>query len=41
MDIYNTNIIDNISSDNIDNKYLNDQFYNIYELLNKEKEILN
>ena len=37
MDIYLQNIIDNISSDNIDNKYLNDQFYNIYELLNKEK----
>lgn len=37
MDIYLQNIINNISSDNIDNKYLNDQFYNIYELLNKEK----
>jgi hypothetical protein len=37
MDIYLQNIINNISSDNIDNKYLNDQFYNIYNLLKKEK----
>ena len=37
MDIHLQNIINNISSDNIDNIYLNDQFCSIFKLLKKEK----